>query len=230
MLKRFILIRAAPGGDRHRGERPGDDLSRRHAERADSGAGGMASDPPLSAAGRARAESLAAMLKDTKLTAIFTTEFKRTQETAAPVAAAQHVTATDREGRSDRRARREAQSGEGRRPGRRSLQHRARRDDRARREASSHDRRHRVRQPVHRHPWRQTDDGEAAVQVAGRSALGARRQRSALGARDSGGRVRQVRIRSFHGARECQSAGSPEPDVRAPSPERRTPSPEPRAP
>ena len=43
----------------------------RHAERADSGAGGMASDPSLSEAGRARAESLAAMLKDTKLTAIF---------------------------------------------------------------------------------------------------------------------------------------------------------------
>ena len=66
----------------------------RHAERADSGAGGMASDPSLSEAGRARAESLAAMLKDTKLMAIFTTEFKRTQETAAPTAAAQHVTAT----------------------------------------------------------------------------------------------------------------------------------------
>ena len=58
----------------------------RHAERADSGAGGMASDPSLSEAGRARAESLAAMLKDTKLMAIFTTEFKRTQDTAKPLA------------------------------------------------------------------------------------------------------------------------------------------------
>jgi len=66
----------------------------RHAERADSGAGGMATDPPLSAAGKARAASLAEMLKDTRLTAVFATEFKRTQETAAPTAAAQHVTVT----------------------------------------------------------------------------------------------------------------------------------------
>jgi probable phosphoglycerate mutase len=64
----------------------------RHAERADSGAGGMASDPGLSAAGRARAARLAAMLKDTKLTAVFATEFKRTQQTAAPTAKAQHLT------------------------------------------------------------------------------------------------------------------------------------------
>ena len=34
------------------------------------------------------------MLKDTKLTAVFATEFKRTQQTAAPTAAAQHVTVT----------------------------------------------------------------------------------------------------------------------------------------
>jgi len=66
----------------------------RHAERADGGSGGMSNDPSLSEAGRARAESLASMLKDVKLTAIFTTEFKRTQETAAPTATAQHVTAT----------------------------------------------------------------------------------------------------------------------------------------
>jgi probable phosphoglycerate mutase len=66
----------------------------RHAERSDSGAGGMASDPSLSAAGRARAASLAAMLKDTKLTAVFATEFKRTQQTATPTATAQHLTVT----------------------------------------------------------------------------------------------------------------------------------------
>ncbi len=39
-----------------------------------------------------RAESLAAMLKDAKLTAIFTTEFKRTQQTAAPLAKALGLT------------------------------------------------------------------------------------------------------------------------------------------
>jgi phosphohistidine phosphatase SixA len=64
----------------------------RHAERSDSGAGGMASDPALSAAGRARAAALAAMLRDTKLTAVFATEFKRTQQTATPTAEAQHLT------------------------------------------------------------------------------------------------------------------------------------------
>jgi len=68
----------------------------RHAERADgAGAGGgMAADPVLSAPGRARAAALAAMLKDTKLTAVFATQFKRTQQTAAPTAKAQHLTVT----------------------------------------------------------------------------------------------------------------------------------------
>ena len=63
----------------------------RHAERADSASGGspmMASDPDLSEAGRARAESLAAALKDAKIAAIFVTPYKRTQQTAAPLAKA----------------------------------------------------------------------------------------------------------------------------------------------
>jgi phosphohistidine phosphatase SixA len=66
----------------------------RHAERNDGGGMGMAVDPPLSAAGRARATALAAMLKDAKLTAVFATEFKRTQETARPAAQAHHLTVT----------------------------------------------------------------------------------------------------------------------------------------
>ena len=63
----------------------------RHAERADAGmstAGTMASDPDLSDACCARAESLARMLKDAGVVAIYTTEFKRTQQTAAPLAKA----------------------------------------------------------------------------------------------------------------------------------------------
>jgi len=66
----------------------------RHAERSDGGGQGMAVDPPLSAAGRARATALAAMLKDVKLTAVFATQFKRTQETAMPAAQGQHLTVT----------------------------------------------------------------------------------------------------------------------------------------
>jgi broad specificity phosphatase PhoE len=64
----------------------------RHAERADGGAPspsmtGAAADPLLSAAGEARAARLAALLAESGVTAIFATEFKRTQDTAKPVAA-----------------------------------------------------------------------------------------------------------------------------------------------
>lgn len=45
----------------------------------------MAPDPDLSAAGKARAASLAAMLKDAKITAIYVTEYKRTRQTAEPL-------------------------------------------------------------------------------------------------------------------------------------------------
>jgi broad specificity phosphatase PhoE len=70
----------------------------RHAERADSGTGGattMATDPDLSDAGRARAESLAAALKDAKITAIFVTPYKRTRQTAEPLARALGVQPTE---------------------------------------------------------------------------------------------------------------------------------------
>ena len=45
-------------------------------------------DPDLSDAGRARAASLSAMLKDAKIAAVFTSEYKRTRQTAEPVAKA----------------------------------------------------------------------------------------------------------------------------------------------
>jgi broad specificity phosphatase PhoE len=69
----------------------------RHAERADAGmaAANMAgADPELSEAGKARATALAVLLKDAKITAIFTTEYKRTRDTAQPLAAATGVVAT----------------------------------------------------------------------------------------------------------------------------------------
>ena len=55
----------------------------RHAERVDA-----SKDSVLSDAGRARAEALARMLRDKNITAIYATEFKRTQQTAAPLAEA----------------------------------------------------------------------------------------------------------------------------------------------
>jgi broad specificity phosphatase PhoE len=62
----------------------------RHAEKATGGG----SDPDLSSAGRTRADALAPILRDSGITGIFTSEFKRTQETATPTATSVHVTPT----------------------------------------------------------------------------------------------------------------------------------------
>ena len=72
----------------------------RHAERADGGAGantsmtGAPADPLLSAAGEARAAKLATMLADSGVKAIYTTEFRRTQDTGKPLAAKLGLTIT----------------------------------------------------------------------------------------------------------------------------------------
>lgn len=63
----------------------------RHAEKVTTG---DTKDPDLSEAGRARAESLATMLKDAGITAIYATEFKRTQQTAEPFARATGIKTT----------------------------------------------------------------------------------------------------------------------------------------
>lgn len=55
----------------------------RHGEKADT-----THDTPLSPAGEARAAALARALADTRLDAVFVTEFVRTQRTGAPAAAA----------------------------------------------------------------------------------------------------------------------------------------------
>lgn len=61
----------------------------RHAERLPSDA---TDDPPLTDAGKARAQRLAAMLAKTDVAAVFTTRFRRTQETAKPLAELLHLT------------------------------------------------------------------------------------------------------------------------------------------
>jgi broad specificity phosphatase PhoE len=66
----------------------------RHAEKADASTSADPKDPELSEAGRARAESLAKTLKDTNLTAIYATEFKRAQQTAEPIARAAGIKTT----------------------------------------------------------------------------------------------------------------------------------------
>ncbi|MEO5720826.1 MAG: phosphoglycerate mutase family protein [Chthoniobacterales bacterium] len=63
----------------------------RHAEKASTG---DPKDPDLSGAGRQRAESLAAMLKDAGITAIYATDLKRSQQTTEPLAKAASVEPT----------------------------------------------------------------------------------------------------------------------------------------
>ena len=62
----------------------------RHAEKASTGG----NDPDLSLQGQKRADALAHILKDSQITSVFVTEFKRTQETAAPTARAAQVNPT----------------------------------------------------------------------------------------------------------------------------------------
>ena len=59
----------------------------RHAEKASTGG----NDPDLSLQGQKRADALAQILKDSQIRSVFVTEFKRTQETAAPTAKAARV-------------------------------------------------------------------------------------------------------------------------------------------
>jgi broad specificity phosphatase PhoE len=59
----------------------------RHAEKADA-----SPDTRLSEAGNRRAQALAAKLRDAGITSIWTTELKRTQETAKPLADALGLT------------------------------------------------------------------------------------------------------------------------------------------
>ncbi len=54
----------------------------RHAEKADDGT----EDPPLTLAGQIRVQTLRALMADAGLTDVYTTDWKRTQQTARPIA------------------------------------------------------------------------------------------------------------------------------------------------
>ena len=60
----------------------------RHAEQA---SGADADDPPLTETGQRRAQALVTVLKDAGLTAIYTSEAQRTNQTAAPLAQALQI-------------------------------------------------------------------------------------------------------------------------------------------
>ncbi len=64
----------------------------RHAEKSDQNP----TDPPLSAEGQQRAQALAGVLADAKVSAIYTSQFARAKQTAAPLAQAQGVAITER--------------------------------------------------------------------------------------------------------------------------------------
>jgi 2,3-bisphosphoglycerate-dependent phosphoglycerate mutase len=59
----------------------------RHAEKENGG-----SDPDLSAAGKARAAQLAALLKDVPVTKLLSTPYKRTRQTLEPIATTRGLT------------------------------------------------------------------------------------------------------------------------------------------
>src|SRR6478735_2421218 len=61
----------------------------RHAEKAAE----PVADPPLTAAGAARAEALADVVRDAGINAIVTTQYQRTRQTVAPTAAKLGITA-----------------------------------------------------------------------------------------------------------------------------------------
>lgn len=64
----------------------------RHAEKASND-----KDPELSEVGVERAQRLAELLRNTKITAVYSTKYKRTQNTIGPVAKAQNLSVNDYE-------------------------------------------------------------------------------------------------------------------------------------
>lgn len=89
MLRRYFLALAlvAPLSSLAAQDAPLTVFVLRHAEK-----GPENPDPSLTGAGRRRAKTLARTLTDASVTALFASEFKRTQETLAPLATATGLT------------------------------------------------------------------------------------------------------------------------------------------
>jgi broad specificity phosphatase PhoE len=95
LLPCLALILAGPEVARAQTGAPVTIFIARHAEKEAEG-----TDPSLNPTGVARAQALAHTLRDAGVTRIFTTEFKRTRETAAPLAEARHLPVTVVPGRA----------------------------------------------------------------------------------------------------------------------------------
>ncbi len=84
-----LLVAAAPSrADSQAGDEPFSIFLVRHAEKDLSS---ESDDPGLSACGEQRAQSIAAMLADVDLDRVYSTDYRRTRDTASPIASAQQL-------------------------------------------------------------------------------------------------------------------------------------------
>jgi broad specificity phosphatase PhoE len=87
LILAFLLLASAA----HAQQQPATVILVRHAEKAAA----PADNPPLTAEGSLRAEALVRVLRNAGVTAIYSTPYARTRETAAPLAAALDLQITE---------------------------------------------------------------------------------------------------------------------------------------
>lgn len=87
-LLAVALVALACAASRAAAQEPTVVILVRHAEKARGGG----DDPALTREGQARARALADALADARVDAVITTQYRRTRDTAAPLAAARHLT------------------------------------------------------------------------------------------------------------------------------------------
>ena len=85
----LLISLAAISCDSARPQNPTVVLIVRHAEKVDN-----SDDPPLSEAGRQRAQALARVVEDSGLSAIYSTQYKRNRETVQPAAESKGIAIT----------------------------------------------------------------------------------------------------------------------------------------